>query len=74
MLRANTAITQMLSAYARRGQGLGVLRDILEKPIQELVARRDLNLEINPSKVYQQLITDYETETGKTSPLPKVAA
>ena len=25
-LRANTAITQMLSSYARRGQGLGILR------------------------------------------------
>lgn len=106
LFRANTAITQMLSAYARRGQGLSVLKEILEEPLKSLVARKDLNLEINPSKashslllasvvavlavvrcldayrrvvlcclvlaqIYTQLIQDYETQTGKTSPLPK---
>ncbi|ETO25151.1 hypothetical protein RFI_11994 [Reticulomyxa filosa] len=50
-MRANTAITQMLSAYARRGQGLGVLREILEKPIREMVQQTSLNLEINPVEV-----------------------
>lgn len=65
LLRANTAITQMLSAYARRGLGLGILKDILAKPLQDLTRQTNLNLEINPSEVYKQLISNYETSTGK---------
>eukprot|EP01083_Nonionella_stella_P097602 274348_1 len=64
-LRANTAITQMLSAYARRGQGLGILREILEKPIREMVAQTSLNLEINPVEVYKQIINSYEAKMNK---------
>merc|ERR1719242_2058423 len=64
-LRANTAITQMLSAYARRGQGLGILREILEKPIREMVAQTSLNLEINPVEVYKQIINSYESKMNK---------
>lgn len=65
LFRANTAITQMLSAYARRGQGLSVLRSVLEEPLKSLTSRKDLNLEINPQKIYQQLIQDSERETGQ---------
>lgn len=65
LLRANTAITQMLSAYARRGQGLGILREILEKPIREMVAQTSLNLEINPVEVYKQIIQSYEAKMNK---------
>lgn len=64
LLRANTAITQMLSAYARRGQGLSILRDVLEEPLQFITNQKDLNLEINPSKVFSQLVTDHETSSG----------
>eukprot|EP01083_Nonionella_stella_P072603 195816_1 len=63
--RANTAITQMLSAYARRGQGLGILREILEKPIREMVAQTSLNLEINPVEVYKQIMNSYEAKMNK---------
>jgi len=51
LLRNNTAITQMLSAYAKRGQGFQILRDILAEPLQKIVTQKDLNLEINPSTV-----------------------
>lgn len=61
----------MLSAYARRGSGLTTLKNILEEPLQKLCALKDLNLEINPSKIYLSLIQDYETNTGKVSDLPK---
>jgi Ras GTPase-activating-like protein IQGAP2/3 len=66
LLRANTAITQMLSAYAKRGLGLGILKEILAQPLQDITRQTSLNLEINPSVVYKQLITNYETTTGKT--------
>lgn len=65
LFRANTAVTQMLSAYARRGQGLSVLRTVLEQPLKALTSRKDLNLEISPQKVYAQLIQDSEKETGQ---------
>jgi len=65
LFRANTAVTQMLSAYARRGQGLAVLRTVLEEPLKALTSRKDLNLEISPQKVYAQLIQDSEKETGQ---------
>lgn len=65
LFRANTAVTQMLSAYARRGQGLSVLRSVLEQPLKALTSRKDLNLEISPQKVYAQLIQDSEKETGQ---------
>ena len=55
----------MLSAYARRGQGLAVLRTVLEEPLKALTSRKDLNLEISPQKVYAQLIQDSEKETGQ---------
>jgi len=71
LLRNNTATTQMLSAYARRGQGLSILKDILEAPLKEMTGTKDLNLEIDPVKVYQQMITDTETKTGKQSDLPR---
>jgi len=71
LLRANTAVTQMLSAYAKRGQGLSVLKGVLEEPLRKITAQKSLNLEINPAKVYSQMIIDYETREGKESPLPK---
>ena len=48
-----------------------MLKDILEQPLKSLTGRKDVNLEINPSTVYKQLIQDYETKTGKQSPLDK---
>eukprot|EP01006_Ploeotia_vitrea_P031861 TRINITY_DN64153_c0_g3_i3.p1 TRINITY_DN64153_c0_g3~~TRINITY_DN64153_c0_g3_i3.p1 ORF type:complete len:649 (-),score=387.13 TRINITY_DN64153_c0_g3_i3:60-2006(-) len=71
LLRANTATTQMLSAYAKRGQGLSVLKDVLQEPIQRVVANKQLNLEINPMKVYMQIIQEYETTTGQVSDMNK---
>jgi len=71
LLRANTAVTQMLSAYAKRGQGLSVLKGVLEEPLKKITSQKNLNLEINPTKVYAQMITDFETKEVKESPLPK---
>lgn len=67
LLRSNTAVTQMLSSYARRGQGLTILKEILGDPIREICADKTLNLEVQPLKVYTQLITDHEMKTGQPS-------
>jgi hypothetical protein len=118
LLRSNTPLTQMLSAYAKRGQGTAVLREILEPALQKICTARDpadwnhaallaqvaggaeanttapgglarpdatpdqkalsalavpstgktaQNLELQPLKIYQSLITDFETCTGVKS-------
>eukprot|EP01083_Nonionella_stella_P184372 669146_1 len=64
-LRNNSAIARMLSAYAVRGQGLCILREILEKPIREMVAQTSLILENDPVNVYQHIISAYEAKFNK---------
>lgn len=65
LFRANDAVSQMLSQYARRGLGLGILADILKKPLQDIVTQKELNLEINPVIVYQQIIKNYESKNNQ---------
>lgn len=69
-LRANTCITQMLSAYARRGHGLTILKNTLAAPLQHICAQKELNLEIDPLKVLSQYQAEYETQHGKKCALP----
>eukprot|EP00475_Leptophrys_vorax_P005128 TRINITY_DN1307_c0_g1_i1.p1 TRINITY_DN1307_c0_g1~~TRINITY_DN1307_c0_g1_i1.p1 ORF type:complete len:875 (+),score=221.44 TRINITY_DN1307_c0_g1_i1:59-2683(+) len=70
-LRANTAVSQMLSAYARRGVGMAILRSILGPPLEELMKDKDLDLELMPDKVYTKMIIDFETKTGSEWPRKK---
>jgi len=65
LLRANTALTRMMSTYTRRGPGQQYLKAMLTGVISEIVSDPELNLEINPSKVLEQYINDYETREGK---------
>jgi hypothetical protein len=67
---SHTTSSQMLSAYARRGLGMTILRNTLAEPLQKICAQRSLNLEINPLKVYQEYVADVETRTGQRCDLP----
>ncbi|KYQ91046.1 RasGTPase-activating protein [Tieghemostelium lacteum] len=71
LLRANTALTRMMTTYTRRGPGQQYLKQSLIKPLQNITNERDMNLEVNPSTVYEAYINDYETKTGKPSPLKR---
>jgi len=68
LLRNNTPVTLMLSAYATRGQGISVLRTVLEGPLRQVLDNPLLNLELHPTKVYNQLRADFEVETGQARP------
>jgi len=68
LFRANTAVTMMLSSYARRGQGLNSLKKVFEEPLQDMVSNPGLNLEVNPYKVYQEVIQSFEKKTQKAWP------
>eukprot|EP01137_Pigoraptor_chileana_P029672 Opistho-2@15132 len=74
LLRANTAVSRMMTTYTRRGPGQEYLKTCLSQRIQELIQSRDLNLEIDPAKIYEQMINDIETQTGQTCELPRVVS
>lgn len=54
----------MMTTYTRRGPGQSYLKSVLADRINSLIEHKDLNLEINPLKVYEQMITQIEDETG----------
>ncbi|CAI2176164.1 5207_t:CDS:10, partial [Funneliformis geosporum] len=64
LLRANTPVSRMMTTYTRRGPGQSYLKSVLSKQINSLIELKDLNLEIDPLKVYQQMIKKIEEETG----------
>lgn len=70
LMRANTPASRMMTTYTRRGPGQSYLKNSISRTINKLVGMED-NLEINPLKVYEQMINDMEVETGQTSPLPR---
>jgi len=64
LLRANTPVSRMMTTYTRRGPGQSYLKQVLAKQINNLIEHKDLNLEINPLKVYEQMIKNVEEDTG----------
>ena len=64
LLRANTPVSRMMTTYTRRGPGQSYLKSVLAERINSLIEHKDLNLEINPLKVYEQMISQIEDETG----------
>jgi Ras GTPase-activating-like protein IQGAP2/3 len=52
LLRANTPVSRMMTTYTRRGPGQSYLKSVLAERINSLIEHKDLNLEINPIKVY----------------------
>jgi Ras GTPase-activating-like protein IQGAP2/3 len=62
----------MMTTYTRRGPGQSYLKTILSERIGSLIKIKDLDLEINPLKVYEAMIDQIE-RNGGTLPdnLPK---
>ncbi|OBZ72097.1 GTPase-activating protein [Grifola frondosa] len=57
-------VSRMMTTYTRRGPGQSYLKSVLAERINSLIEHKDLNLEINPVKVYEQMIIQIEEETG----------
>ncbi|CDH51129.1 ras gtpase-activating protein [Lichtheimia corymbifera JMRC:FSU:9682] len=80
LLRANTPVSRMMTTYTRRGPGQAYLKSVLAEKINSLVEHKDLNLEINPLKVYEQMVAQIEQDRGQLpqdmprSVTPEVAA
>ncbi|KAI2624512.1 GTPase [Xylaria nigripes] len=72
LLRANTPVSRMMTTYTRRGPGQSFLRTVLAEKINGLIELQDLDLEINPLKVYERMCNQIEEETGSLPPsLPR---
>jgi Ras GTPase-activating-like protein IQGAP2/3 len=55
----------MMTTYTRRGPGQSYLKAVLADRINGLIELRDLDLEINPLKVYERMIEQIEEDTGR---------
>ncbi|KAI9787753.1 MAG: glyceraldehyde-3-phosphate dehydrogenase 1 [Geoglossum umbratile] len=64
LLRANTPVSRMMTTYTRRGPGQSYLKVVLAERINSLIELRDLDLEINPLKVYERMIAQIEEDTS----------
>ncbi|KAF2639928.1 Rho GTPase activation protein [Massarina eburnea CBS 473.64] len=65
LLRANTPVSRMMTTYTRRGPGQSYLKVVLQDSINSLIELKDLDLEINPLKVYEKMIVEMEEQQGK---------
>lgn len=62
----------MMTTYTRRGPGQSYLKQVLAKQINSVIELKDTDLEINPLKVYENLVAEHESRTGKLpSHLPR---
>ena len=64
LLRANTPVSRMMTTYTRRGPGQSYLKVVLQDKINSLIELKDVDLEINPLKVYASMIAQIEQDTG----------
>ena len=72
LLRANTPVSRMMTTYTRRGPGQSYLKVVLQDKINSLIELKDVDLEINPLKVYGSMVEKIEQDTGNVPDyLPK---
>ncbi|KAI9313206.1 Rho GTPase activation protein [Dichotomocladium elegans] len=68
LLRANTPVSRMMTTYTRRGPGQSYLKHTLSERINGLLERKELNLQINPLKVQEEILAELEQEYGGELP------
>jgi Ras GTPase-activating-like protein IQGAP2/3 len=65
LLRQNTPVSRMMTTYTRRGPGQSYLKQVLAQRINDLIELQDVDLEINPLKVYESMVQQIEDDTGR---------
>lgn len=72
LLRQNTPVSRMMTTYTRRGPGQSYLKEVLADKVNSLIELHDVDLEINPLKVYENMVNQIEQDTGELPPyLPR---
>ena len=65
-MRSNTCVTSMLSTYARRPGSIQAITAMIGPVIEEIMECSD-SWELNPHKVYTEVIKEWEEENGAVS-------
>lgn len=65
LLRQNTPVSRMMTTYTRRGPGQSYLKQVLAQRINALIELQDVDLEINPLKVYESMVQKIEESSGQ---------
>lgn len=63
-LEGNPVVAKMVLAYGRRNQGKQYLSQVLGPLIKPILEDSELNLEINPLKIYKEYVNSEEQKTG----------
>ncbi|KAJ1910414.1 RasGAP protein [Mycoemilia scoparia] len=71
LLRANTPVSRMMTTYTRRGPGQAYLKQVLASEIDHVITEDKQNLELNPLKVYEELIQELEDKGESTGNMPR---
>lgn len=61
----------MMTTYTRRGPGQSYLKVVLQDSINSLIELKDLDLEINPLKVYEKMVLELEENGQLPVHMPK---
>jgi Ras GTPase-activating-like protein IQGAP2/3 len=61
----------MMTTYTRRGPGQSYLKVVLAERINSLIELKDLDLEINPLKVYEKMVSEFEDQGKRPVNLPR---
>ncbi|GMH74051.1 hypothetical protein TrRE_jg6808 [Triparma retinervis] len=69
-MRSNSCLTQMLSTYVRRPGSINAIKDMLAPILEEVIDCKG-SFEVNPHKVYLEIINTHEQDTGEKSPLER---
>lgn len=67
-LRDNSAAPKLLSAYTRREPCQALLKQVVSEPLTKLLAQTNLNLEINPRKVFEGMLAEGKKCDGPDAP------
>jgi Ras GTPase-activating-like protein IQGAP2/3 len=68
LLRQNTPVSRMMTTYTRRGPGQSFLKEVLADKINFLTELSDVDLEINPLKVYEAMVKQIEEDNNGVLP------
>ncbi|KAJ1674458.1 RasGAP protein, partial [Spiromyces aspiralis] len=71
LLRANTPVSRMMTTYTRRGPGQAYLKQVLAEEIDRVNSESKQNLEINPLKVYEEILQTREDSDQPTDDMPR---
>lgn len=61
----------MLTTYTRRGPGQTYLKSVLSEKINQLIEKSHVNLQINPLKVYDEIVVAMELEGTLPANFPR---